>query len=390
MKKKQFKKPREGLVQNIFITNLLFMFISIVVSCANEKVSQQVEGKQILLVVATDYESGALSAINLENNQTFNNLFALNQDSVLNEIDGIPYILERGKADNIKRLDKNNNFKVVYEESLRKTSNESVNPHDIAKINEKTALVSTYNLRELRVVNLDNGKLTDTTIDISSYSSDASPPDVSQLLRVDNFIYAGLHDLSESIFEPQRSRLLKVNTSNLSITALEIPFKNLSNRLQLYSSGGVKRIIGAGLGSYLSATDGGIVSYNIDTNSFDTPTFREEVTSSATGTKGKNLKQVIYVNDTKAFALLANNSYKDFIVVFNPRTQIITQELLGETNGGSYYEMLISNGKIFISDRNLQKPGIRIFNVETLREITTNGPINVGLPPASMKIIERN
>ena len=403
MNKKQFRIKQES-----FLVSLLFILMGIMLHCVNKVENLlQVKGKRILLVVTTDYSSGALSAINLENNETYNNLLTLHQDSTVRELDEIPYILEREGADNIKRLDKNNNFKVIYEESLRKNSDESINPHDIAKINNETALVSAYNLSELRVINLSNGKLTDTSLDVSSYSSDATPPDISQLLRVDDFIYASLHDIvSENceertvgcymgkIIASKNSRLLKIDISdanNLSVAeSLQIPFKNLSNRLQLYSSGGELRIVGAGIGSYSSTTDGGVVSYNINTNSFDSSTFKEEATSSMTGTQARNLTQVIYVNDNKAFALLSNNSFKDFIVVFNPATQTIIKELLGGENGGSYSTMLLDEGKLFISDRESTQPGIRIFNVETLEEITINGPINVGLPPASMVVIERD
>ncbi len=390
MNKKQFR-----IKQKSFLVSLLFILMGIMLHCVNKVENlPQVKSERVLLVVTTDYSSGALSAINLENNETYNNLLTLHQDSTVKELDGIPYILEREGADNIKRLDKNNNFKVIYEESLRKNSDESVNPHDIAKINNETALVSAYNLSELRVINLSNGKLTDTSLDVSSYSSDATPPEVSQLLRVDDFIYASLHDLDEG-FAPQNSRLLKIDISdanNLSVAeSLQIPFKNLNSRLQLYSSGGELRIVGAGIGSYSSTTDGGVVSYNINTNSFDSSTFKEEATSSMTGTQARNLTQVIYVNDNKAFALLSNNSsFKDFIVVFNPATQTIIKELLGGENGGSYSTMLLDEGKLFISDRESTQPGIRIFNVETLEEITINGPINVGLPPASMVVIERD
>jgi hypothetical protein len=41
---------------------------------------------------------------------------------------------------------------------------------------------------------------------------------------------------------------------------------------------------------------------------------------------------------------------------------------------------LAPNGELFLTDRTATKPGIRIFDVTTDTEITTD-PIDVGLPP---------
>ena len=380
---------------------LLWILVGLGFRCTNEETPPRASGKKVLLVVTTDFASGALSGIDLENNQPVNDLLTLDQDSVVREIDGIPYILERTNA-NIKRLDKNNDFGVVYEKSLRKTPGEYVNPHDIAKVNDETALVSMYALKEMRVVSLDDGTLTGRALDISSYSSDSTAPDVSQLLRVGGFIYAGIQDIVTetcpentagcfmgSLFAAQNSRLLKINVSNLHVLRGHLlPFKNLIGRLQLYTSGNVQKILGAGVGMF-GQIDGGVVSYHISSDSFDSPTFQEETASSSTGSKGRDINQVVYVNDTRAFAMLSDSGFKNFVVAFNPVTRTITKQILPlDKEDGNYAEILIEGDSLLVADRNTIRPGIRIFDVNTLEEKTPE-PINVGLPPYSMVVVER-
>ena len=380
----------------------LWTLVALGFGCANgEEGPPKASGKKILLVATTDFASGALSSVDLENSQPVNGLLTLDQDSVVREIDGNPYVLER-RNDNIKRLDKNDNFRIQYEQSLRKVGETGLNPHDIAQINDETALVSLYGLKEMREVRLGDGTLTGRSLDISSYSSDSTAPDVSQLLRMDGFIYAFLQDIvtetcSEntpgcfmgSLFASKNSRLLKINASDLNILeAPSLPFKNPIGRLQLYTSGNVQKILGAGVGVF-GQIDGGVVSYNISSGSFDSPTFQEEAVSESTGSKGRDINQVVYVNNEKAFALLADSGFKSFVVAFNPATRTITKQILPpDTEDGDYAEILMEGDSLLVADRNPMRPGIRIFDVNTLEEKTSE-PINVGLPPYSMVVVER-
>ena len=80
-----------------------------------------------------------------------------------------------------------------------------------------------------------------------------------------------------------------------------------------------------------------------------------------------------------------DTSTKVHVKVFNPGTKEITNTLL---SNGNYSQLLVHNGKLYVADTNPKKPGIRIFDVNTLAQ-ETGDPIDIGLPPKSMVILEK-
>lgn len=74
-----------------------------------------------------------------------------------------------------------------------------------------------------------------------------------------------------------------------------------------------------------------------------------------------------------------NSVFGSFNVTTHSVTRIAAQ--LPSSNGGYYSNFLLhSNGKVYLADRNIFNPGVRIFSGPLLTEETTR-PIYTGLPP---------
>ena len=58
---------------------------------------------------------------------------------------------------------------------------------------------------------------------------------------------------------------------------------------------------------------------------------------------------------------------------------------LNRNNGGYLAGFLLhSNGNVYLADRNIFQPGVRIFNGATLAELTATA-LSTGLPPLTLE-----
>ena len=126
--------------------------------------------------------------------------------------------------------------------------------------------------------------------------------------------------------------------------------------------------------------DGGFSLFNLNKD------FEEQPLLLETDING-NVHDIELISDTKAFFIYYEGTgfSKMHVKVFNPTTKEITHTLL---SNGNYSQLLVHNGKLYVADKNPKKPGIYIFDVNTLAQETTD-PIDVGLPPKSMVVLEK-
>ena len=80
----------------------------------------------------------------------------------------------------------------------------------------------------------------------------------------------------------------------------------------------------------------------------------------------------------KTVAIISKPDFTNALIAFNPRTRKVTQTLI---SSGSFSDIeLDDRGELFLADRSLSKPGIRVFRASDGTELTP-APLNLGLPP---------
>lgn len=369
------------------------------INCAGENINM--EAPENGLVIATgDKSSGAISVIDIQTKTAFNNLLSVHKDSQIRAIDNKPYLLERFGTDNLKFLNKKNNYSLVYEQSL----GSKVNPQDIVQINSEYAMIANYASNKLMVVKLSDGSIdAGKEIDIPAACNLHQNSEAKDLIKYKNFIYATVQNLgnSRSKFAPvNESCLLKIDVSNVNamsiVKTIKLKMKNPIGQLKQVTFKGAPSLVFATVGCYSipkdptdptrllrsecpgGTFDGGFSLFNLNTDAEEQPLLLE------TAING-NVHDIELVSNTKAFFIYYDTSFKMYVKVFNPTTKEITNTLL---SNGNYSQLLVHNGKLYVADKNPKKPGIRIFDVNTLAQETID-PIDVGLPPKSMVVLEK-
>ena len=353
---------------------------------------------QCLLVGTTDYMTANLVEIDLarENVITRNLLDGLDQDHVLRKIGEEVYVLSRGNS-NITRLDplaSNTNYPIIYE----KSTGENSNPQDIALLNDDLGLVSLYNEGHLAVFQRENGNIS-KTINISTYDSDGIP-NATALHEHGDYVYLAMQVLDQNYEGRSNGKLVSISKSDETLSNLSnMPFKNPNSDFHYYSgklnTSTIKDwLIITAVASYTDTTDAGVMAYDIANNSWKT--ILSESTVSA------NIFDAVVITDTLGLALISLADYSNKIVKFNPNNATVNQSDLNmAVASGNFSSMLYDDGKLYLAQASIegegQNTGIRIFNVDTstgaITEDTVNNlgstPINTGLPPDTMILINR-
>ena len=395
-KDRNIKLNEEAKMKNKLIVLMGLAVGLFLINCAGENVN--IEAPENGLVIATgDKSSGAISVIDIQTKTAFNNLLSVHHNSQIRAVDNKPYLLERFGANNLKFLDKKNNYSLVYEQSL----GSKVNPQDIAQINSEYAMIANRESNKLMVIKLSDASI-DASKEIGIPATCNNHPingegsaEAKDFIKYKNFIYATVQNLGNArskFAAVNDSCLLKIDVSDVNamsiVKTIKLKMKNPIGQLRQVTFQSVDSLVFATVGCYSdrfptecsTALDGGFSLFNLNTDSEEPPLLLE------TAING-NVHDIELISDTKAFFMYYEGTgfSKMHVKVFNPTTKRITNTLL---SNGSYSQLLVNNGKLYVADQNPKKPGIRIFDVNTLAQETTD-PINVGLPPKSMVVLEK-
>jgi hypothetical protein len=91
------------------------------------------------------------------------------------------------------------------------------------------------------------------------------------------------------------------------------------------------------------------------------------------------------------YAVIMEESTATKLICFDPSTKSVKSTLKTNdgTNGSLSEIALHSSGKLFICDRNILEPGVRVFDtVDNDRPLNGNKPVYVGLPPDDILFVE--
>lgn len=328
-------------------------------------------GAKSALVITTDYQTGAYSAVGLEDHTVTKNIAVIHSDAVCRYDPQTrrPYIVSRQGADAVELVDP---------ESLAITDEYSVgagtNPQDIAPVSGSRAYVPRYGDKDLLVVNPVSGDEIEK-IDLSAYADGDGVPEAGWAVAHQGKVYLTLQRL-DNFMPTDYSSLLVIDGDSGAIEK-EAKLSAASPYGKLRYNSFIDRMVLTEVGAF-GALDGGVEYFDPTDDSLSGLVVTEE-------TLGGDLSDAVILSDTKGYAVVGV-SQPDFSVItrvvsFNPSTgEKIADLIIGQAYDHAFIELTPDGSQLWITDRNSTAPGIRIFDTTDDQEITTE-PIDTGLPP---------
>lgn len=355
-----------------------------VVSCADLPVPEkpQVPAETMLLAAASDFTTGTLSAITLNDIKPYPDLLPLHSDAIVYTEGNNSFILNRLGADNVVSFSVHENFHVSYEVSIGQHSN----PASVAVISASMAAVALAGKNHLTIINPANGESVQQ-VDLSKWADADGLPETSAVFYKNGFLYVALqrlnrHVTGSSTWPPVGdSYLLKIDTSDFSIIKEFVtPFTNPAAKFTHYS--GRNSIVVAAPGNFgvNYQLDGGLIEYDLDTDSFLTSPLTE-------AQAGFEITHGVIVSETLGFVIGSDASQNSILAAFDPQSHAIIKIIATHSfsTGGYFSDFIVHNNRLYLADRNSTNPGVRIFDTTSLTEITST-PVSTGLPPFSLAV----
>jgi len=340
-----------------------------------------VPGSGVILMSTTDFSTGFLSAIDPQNLKVYRDIAPIFNDSIIRyETQGSAFAIQRLGSDSLRKFNTTAGYSTEYE----KTLGAKLNPHDLVFLPGNLMAVSYYNKNAIDILRRDSAAQS-ASIDLSSYADADGYAEIGSLLYHNGFIYAAVARLNrlatDSIWPPVgQSYLLKIDAVTYAIEAKVLPYVNPISRLRYNVAR--NSIIFATPARFASsyALDGACLEFSVSSGSFLSPLITEvelgyEIADCQLQADGGGVFAGYDANLTSIFGS------------FNIETRTLTRVAasLNKNVGGYFANFLLhSNGKIYLADRNITSPGIRVFSGPTLTEQTSKA-IYTGLPPFSLE-----
>jgi DNA-binding beta-propeller fold protein YncE len=328
--------------------------------------------QQLAFVVATDFQTGSFATVSLDEPRTVTPASparVINTDALARAHGGLVYVINRFGADDIQVLDPARNFATAFQCSTGGGSN----PNDIAFRSGTKAYVALFARSDLLIVNpvarIDCSDFVLGSIDLSAYADEDGIPEMTQLAIVGDRLYVSLERLTN--FMPAGPGALVTIDTNTDQVIGEI---TLTGENPFGQSKGLtvegEKLVVTEVGKF-GVNDGGIE--RVDLLSATAEGFF--VTEADLG---GDITDFVLISDHLGYAILSQGDFTNALVAFDPTTRMVTQTLM---SGGSLSDVEIDDrGELFVADRNISTPGVRIFRASDGTEITT-APLDLGLPP---------
>jgi DNA-binding beta-propeller fold protein YncE len=334
------------------------------------------------VVVNTDFETGQLATVRVDAPRTVGHPpDPIHADAVVRVANGLVYVVNRFLGDNVQVLDPGRGFRTV----LQCTTVPGSNPHDIVVADPHKAYVTRYDRTELWIV--DPGAagcagFRRGTIDLAAWADADGIPEMDQMALVGDRLFVTVQRLDRAHqFAPAgKSLLLVIDTATDAVVG-EI---RLASANAFGDASGIGREPGTGkllvnqAGDIFRTGDGGIQRVDPFTLSGEDFLMTEDEL-------GGNVTDFAMVSPTKGYAVVITDALRNVLVAFDPSQRIVTRRLLTRVD---YLPdiALAPDGTLWVADRNLGAPGIRVFDPGDDHELTS-GPIDVGLPPFALGFV---
>ena len=349
-----------------------------------------------LLVTASDFRTGTLSHIDLRTNTVTQNIRTIHTDNRVIVIDQKPFILQRFGSNSLMSLEPNT-LDPIWERSLRIPSAPDPNPQDMIESRSNELMVIYQNEPKISIWNAQATNIL-RDIDLSSYTISGyetdNNPEGFNLYKSGNVIFAALQNFADITTPPyERGSILRIEVEDSRETV------TLFKELKASPLGGMQEhnneiFISINQSWTTIEDEAGIIAIPILSNGH-AGTIRPVLTEKQTNLH--TISDFIIVNNSLGFCIGSNAAFQNSLLAFNPQDGTVIKTLFqastdistSKTLAASFPQraLAIYQNKLYVGDRSLSNPGIRIFNTETLEE-ETDSPLNVGLPPESFAIIK--
>lgn len=344
-------------------------------------------GVPSVFVVTTDFDTGSFSVFPLGQPEAIaRSLGDIHSDAVARTHGGLVYVVNRLGGDSIQAIDPAAGWATLWQCSV----GNGTNPHDIVFVAPDKAYVTLYERATLAIVDPSVGPTCTGflrgSVDLGPLADADGVPEMDQAALVGSRLYVTLQRLDRrNFFQPTEASVLAVidtatdalvdvDPTTPAVDGIRLagtnPFAE-SHGLTVDAATGA--ILVGSVGSFGVIGDGGI-------ERIDTRTNRSEGFLVTERDLGANITDFVLVSDRQAYALLLDRASTNSLVRFDPTTRAVTGTLLTSSEFLVDIELDPTRHELYVTDRTLAHPGLRIFSPSDDRELTA-APIDTGLAP---------
>ena len=360
---------------------LILICVFLVSGCGDdpENALDVVEIPENYLVVSTasvDFQTATYGLLDLESFEAFEDYSSLQADSMVTTSGGLLFGINRLGADNIQRIDPATAL-TIWQYSTGAGSN----PQSIEVVSEDKAYVTLYESNELLIVNPTaraEGEFIVGSVDLSAFADDDGVVEAHSMAVVGDRLFVALQrvDRDDGFRANNASYLVAIDTSSDQIVDLTTDRPEF---VLPYPNPQAIRVDGASLWvlsvGYYGEQDGALIAIDTSDMSHEVVLLESEA--------GGDIN--MFEGFGPIFMLVADGEFETSLMSYDPTT---TEVVTFAEDLGFVVDLAATDELLFVPDRNLEAPGIRVFETAAGVEVTS-APISVGLPPWSLAIVNR-
>ena len=338
----------------------------------------------VILIVGSDFSTGFLSAIEPVSLKVYRDALNIYNDSQLryDSSTASTYVIQRLGSDSLRRLENQQDYQLSYERSVGTAGN----PQSLAFLPGNLMAVSLYNRNTIDILARTTGSKV-SEINLAAYADADGYAEMGSLLYHAGYLYALVQRLDRAatgaLWPPVgQSYLLKIDATTYQVTPVLLPYTNPVSRLHLHT--GRNSLLFSAPARFAAnyALDGACLEFDIASGTLLTSPITE-------AQAGYEIADCHIQSDGSGVFVGYDANLNSIFGSFNATTHAVTRvaATLSSANGGYFPQFLLhSNGKVYLADRNIYAPGIRVFSGPTLTEETERA-VYTGLPPFALEEI---
>ena len=352
----------------------------------------------IVVTAASDYSSGAHSAVSYEKPRTaINDFLPTISDLAMSSYGSSFYRIERYGANNVAKFNMEAPHEAVWQFSTEGTESNS-NPCQMVFLSETKAYLLRYGSPTVWIVNplaSTEAEFKIGEIDLYEYNDSDGNPEVASGLIVGNklflvmqrlspgsgFSMAPVNDAYIAVFNTDTKTEIDIDPGHGGLKGIKLDVRNPFAKIRRYGN----YLYVAGADGTLAAPNpiiqGGVQRVNLTTLKADpniiTPT------TQITG--------IEIISETNAYFIQYDDWDNSSLKKFNPQTGYVYPDNvagIGDSGDRSIQSIIKDDeGMLWISDASFTAPGIHIL--DTADDTVQEGPISTNLNPIEVVFCER-
>ncbi|HEY2954083.1 MAG TPA: FlgD immunoglobulin-like domain containing protein [Candidatus Eisenbacteria bacterium] len=329
-------------------------------------------------VLTTDFQVGALSAVDLGTRAVAQDVAAVHSDAVERWYGGLLYVVNRFGQDNIQVIDPAQGYATVRQFS---TGNGS-NPQDICFLSATKAYVTRYELGDLLIVNPATGG-TLGVIPLGGFADADGIPEMARMVRYGHRVFVAIQRLDRNasyqptdkslvaVIDAQADTVLDADPLAPGTQAITLTGKNPVTTFAFDAATG-RLLIGCA-GVY-GGLDGGIEYLD----PVGLQSLGYAITESALGGDVGNLA---WNGAAHSYAIVSDADFNTLLVSWSA----VTGQKLATVFAPGGFALsdceLNDRGELYVCDSDLFSPVVGLYVFGVPEDTLIAGPLDCGLPP---------